>query len=201
MAKRKPSRPHQRRRNVLTEKQAAFAREYLIDLNGTQAAIRAGFSKPSAGRQAVDLLQKPHVRAAIQAAMDARANRTEITAERVLQEIARLAFCDPRAFYDEDGTVVPVPKLSADAAACIVGFDVEEVQVGEKPLVRTKKLRLASKVAALELAARHLKLLTDRSETRAVDKDGNDAPLPAVIIVPAAYQSVEEYDAAHGGTG
>jgi transposase len=41
----------------------------------------------------------------------------------------------------------------------------------------------------------------DRIESRQVDKDGNDAPLPAVIIVPAAYQSVEDYDAAHGGTG
>lgn len=201
MARRQQKRPHQRRQNVLTDKQQVFAREYLLDLNGTQAAIRAGYSKRSAARIAIVLLQKSHVQASIQAAMDARANRTEITAERVLQEIARLAFCDPRAFYAEDGSVVPVPELTADAAACIAGFDVEEVQSGEKPLVRTKKLRLASKVAALELAARHLRLLTDRTENRQVDKDGNDAPLPAVIIVPATYQSVEDYDAAHGGTG
>ena len=189
-----------RTRGTLNDRQAAFVREYLIDLNGTQAAIRAGYSKRSASGIAIRLLRKNHVQAAIQAAMDARAKRLELSADNVLEEIRRVAFCDPRQFFRADGSLVPIPELSAEAAAALAGMDVEEVGGGDRPLIRTKKIRLVSKVAALEMAAKHLRLLVDRAETRQVDKDGNDAPLPAVIVVPQGYASVEDYDADVGGS-
>ena len=76
----------------LTPKQAAFVREYLIDLNGAQAAIRAGYSAKSADRIAHELLKEtPAVASAIQAAMDQRAEKTGLTAEKVLGNIERLA--------------------------------------------------------------------------------------------------------------
>ena len=71
----------------LTTKQAAFVREYLIDLNATQAAIRAGYSAKTAGRVAGQVMQKPAVQRALRKAMNERSEKTEITAEYVLKTI------------------------------------------------------------------------------------------------------------------
>lgn len=84
----------------LTDKQKAFVAEYLVDLNATQAAIRAGYSSKTAARIAVELLNKTQVAAAIQQAQAQREKRTLITADRVLTELARIAFADARAVVE-----------------------------------------------------------------------------------------------------
>ena len=80
----------------LTARQEVFAREYLIDLNGTQAAIRAGYSSKTARQMGTENLTKPSVQAAIAAGQRARAQRTEITADLVLREIWAIIIADPR---------------------------------------------------------------------------------------------------------
>ncbi|MGO4840156.1 terminase small subunit, partial [Rhizobiaceae sp. 2RAB30] len=75
----------------LTPKQARFVEEYLIDLNATQAAIRAGYSQRYANDQAAQLLTKPQIRAAIDRKKVSRSERTEVTSDRVLREIASMA--------------------------------------------------------------------------------------------------------------
>ncbi len=94
---------------VLNPRHARFAQEYLIDLNGAQAAIRAGFSKRTARSAAARLLTNADIRAAIDEAKLARSERTKITADKVLEELARVAFFD--SF--EDGRVKMVDKLRA----------------------------------------------------------------------------------------
>ena len=79
----------------LTGKQKRFVEEYLCDLNATQAAIRAGYSAKTAEWIGPQLLQKTHVAAAIQEAMNKRSVRTEITADRVLREVSHMALYDP----------------------------------------------------------------------------------------------------------
>ena len=76
----------------LPAKRQRFVEEYLIDLNATQAAIRAGYSAKTAGSIGEEILKKPEIQEAIQAAMKARSERTEITADRVLKELGRIAF-------------------------------------------------------------------------------------------------------------
>ena len=71
----------------LSDKAAAFVREYLIDKNATQAAIRAGYSARGAGKTGHDLLQRPHVKAAVARELKAQAERTLLTADRVLLDI------------------------------------------------------------------------------------------------------------------
>src|SRR5215475_13754680 len=105
--------------NHLTPKQATFVREYLKDLNATQAAIRAHYSPKTAFVVGYENLKRPYIQAAIQAAMDARAKRTEITIDRVLLELARLAFVDVRQFYDDSGKFKPLHALDADTAAAL----------------------------------------------------------------------------------
>ena len=78
----------------LTNKQKTFVEEYLVDLNATQAAIRAGYSEKTAAEMGYENLRKPQITKAIQAAAEERSDRTEVTADNVLAEIASLAFAE-----------------------------------------------------------------------------------------------------------
>lgn len=152
----------------LTHKQQAFVDEYLIDLNATQAAIRAGYSKKTAGQIGEQNLKKLEIAAAIQEEMDKRGTRTEITADRVLEEIAKLAFFDPRKFFNSDGSPIPIQDLDDNTAMALSGIDVLEEFEGsgnDRVFVGyTKKFKLTDKKASLELLGRHLKLFTDKVE-------------------------------------
>ena len=87
---------------ALTEKQKAFVREYLVDLNATQAAIRAGYSENTARVIACENLMKPNISEAIEKALQERAERTEITQDKVLEEIAKYAFKDASDALDSE---------------------------------------------------------------------------------------------------
>lgn len=156
---------------TLNLKQQQFVAEYLVDLNATQAAIRAGYSAKTAGSQGFDLLKKPEIAAAIAAAQQERGKRTEITADRVLQELGRIAFFDLRKLYRPDGSLKAMHELDDDAAAVLAGVDVVEMQgsaeMGGEDGIKhipeyTKKVKIPDKVAALGLAMRHLGMLTDK---------------------------------------
>lgn len=157
----------------MTPKQERFVQEYLIDLNATQAAIRAGYSEKTAKSIGQENLTKPDVQEAIAAAQQERAERTHITQDRVLQELARIAFFDLRKLYREDGALKAMHELDDDAAAVLAGVDVVEMAGGMKVEVGgemqhvpmyTKKTKIPDKVAALGLAMRHLGMLKDKTE-------------------------------------
>lgn len=152
----------------LTGKQALFCAEYLVDLNATQAAIRAGYSAKTARVTAQDLLTKPKVAERLQQLMRERAQRTQVTADRVISEVARLGFSDLRKLFTSHGTLLPVNEWPADMAAAVASVEVDElfegvgadrIQVGY-----TRKVKLWDKGKALEMLGRHLKLWVDRME-------------------------------------
>lgn len=147
----------------LTPKQQRFVQEYLVDLNATQAAIRAGYSAKRADAIGYDLLRNTEVAKAVQAAMKVREDRTHITQDRVLQELARIAFFDIRKLYREDGTLKKPTELDDDAAAVLAGIDVIEMggEEGAAPMA-TKKAKVFDKGTALQLAMRHLGMLNDK---------------------------------------
>lgn len=159
----------------MTPKQARFVQEYLIDLNATQAYLRAGFKvkETSARVQACRLLADPNIASAIEQAQKAREQRTHITQDRVLQELARIAFFDLRKLYREDGSMKGMHELDDDAAAVLAGVDVVEMAGGASmggpdgiahvPMY-TKKAKIPDKVGALGLAMRHLGMLKDKVE-------------------------------------
>jgi phage terminase small subunit len=163
----------------MTPKQEQFVREYLIDLNATQAAIRAGYSAKTAKVIGHENLTKPDVQDAIAAAQQERAKRTGITQDRVLQELGRIAFFDLRKLYREDGSLKAMHELDDDAAAVLAGVDVVEMAGGaaiggpEGGIVHvpmyTKKAKIPDKVAALGLAMRHLGMLKDKTELSGPD--------------------------------
>ena len=145
---------------ALTSKQERFVAEYLVDLNATQAAIRAGYSEKTAYAIGQQNLKKLEIQTAIQKAIKKRARRVEITQDRVLQEYARLAFYDPRKLFDEDGKPKDISSLDDDTAAALAGLDVMEEYEGtgenRQFIGYTKKYKLANKLGALDSVAKHL---------------------------------------------
>ncbi|MGH2343397.1 terminase small subunit [Segnochrobactraceae bacterium EtOH-i3] len=136
---------------ALPPRQGQFVREYLVDLNATQAAIRAGYSPKTAGGQGFDLLKKPKIQEAITAARAETATRLDLSREDVLRQYQRIGFSDPRKFFREDGSLKAVHELDDDTAAAVQGFDVELRQAGEdEPPVPTVKVRWADRKVALD---------------------------------------------------
>jgi len=105
----------------LTPKQQRFVEEYLIDLNATQAAIRAGYSEKTAEVQGCRLLTIAKIGLAVREAMEKRSARTEITADRVLQEYAKLGFANMADYITGDGAMrtLDLSALTRDQAAAI----------------------------------------------------------------------------------
>lgn len=138
----------------LTPKQERFVQEYLVDLNATAAAKRAGYRDPNIGRQ---LITKNNVSAAIQEAMLSRQKRTEVTQDAVIAELAKLGFFDIRKLFDSDGKPLDISKLDDDTAAALVGLDVQDVVDSDGNYVGfVKKYKMADKIKALELLGKHL---------------------------------------------
>lgn len=172
---------------ALTAKQDRFVQEYLVDLNATQAAIRAGYSERTANEQGARLLANVSIQEAIQAAMDKRSKRVEITQDRVLQEYARLAFFDPRKLFEENGKPKDITALDDDTAAALAGLDVMEEYEGsgeDRQFVGyTKKYKLANKLGALDSLGKHLGMFDG--------KGGQDQTKPNNLL-DAVQQSAEE---------
>jgi phage terminase small subunit len=152
----------------LTARQKLFALEYLKDLNASQAAIRAGYSPRTAEAAGSRLLRNVKVLAEIQAAMDKRREKLELTAEYTLRAITNIAHFDPRKLFDEKGNMKDIPDLDADTARNISGFDFVTLYDGEgdqkHAFGQLRKIRLRDSLKALELEGRHQKLFTDKVE-------------------------------------
>jgi phage terminase small subunit len=145
----------------LTTKQAAFVREYLVDKNATQAAIRAGYSAKTARSQGERLLTNADIRRAVDAGVADLASRVGLTAERVLRERMRIAFFDPRQLLDSEGNPKPLHELDEATAAAVAGLDVVQMTGGnETPGVISfvKKYKLAAKDTSLAALEKYLGL-------------------------------------------
>ena len=159
----------------LNEMQAKFAAEYIIDFNATKAAERAGYSKKSAGSQGHDLLKIPEIQQAIAKEQKKREKRTNITQDRVLLEIARLAFSDMRQAFNEDGVLKGVHEWPDDVAAAISSIKVVENTDKDGTVIgQTKEVKFWDKPKNLELLGKHLRMFIDRVAV------GGDEDLPPV---------------------
>lgn len=155
----------------LTEKQQRFVNEYLIDLNATQAAIRAGYSPDTAMEQGYQLLQKTSVSNAISQAIAHRSRRTGITQDRVLQELAKVAFVNANDVIDLDSATVRQNAAEEDLA-CIQAVKVKtsESEMGSSS---EREIKLADKLRALELLGKHLGLFDKRDQNNGNGEKNN----------------------------
>lgn len=161
---------------ALSPKQNRFVAEYLVDLNATSAAIRAGYSEKTAAQIGYKLFQKPEIQDALQEARAAQEARTQITSDKILRELARIAFSDASDYVkvvqmdqEKEGGVpmgavmfTPTENLSADQRAALAY--IEETQAGIK-------VRTHDKVKALELLGKHLGIFTEKVAIAAIDPE------------------------------
>jgi phage terminase small subunit len=154
----------------LTPKQEAFVAEFLIDLNGAKAAIRAGYSARTAGEQAYDLLRNPDIAAAIERGRAQRAQRTRMEQDMVINEMAHLGFsCITHYAVDEEtGDLVLRDGAPLGAMAAVQSVrHRKRVRVDKDGAVVTTydtAIRLWDKPKALFLLGRHVGLFADRIE-------------------------------------
>ena len=156
---------------ALTPKQKIFADEYLIDLNATRAYRVAypNVKKDEVAKAAGSrLLTNVNVTAYVQKRMDERAQRKEVTQDKVLQELAKLGFFDIRKLFDDNGKPLDISMIDDDTAACIAGMDVLDAYEGageDKEFIGyIKTYKLSDKLKALELLGRHLGMFKDKVE-------------------------------------
>lgn len=181
----------------LTRKQQLFVDEYLVDLNATQAAIRAGYKEKTARFIASENLTKPNIQVAIEKAMAIREKRTEITQDKALKELGRLGFSDIRKYFEDDGSLKNITDLDDDAAAAVASVEVDELFDGSgKDRVQigfTKKFKFWDKNSALEKIGKHLKMFTEKIEYP--DKNGNPQSVTPLTCFPPEPKTMAEWEA------
>ena len=152
--------------NKLTPKQALFVAEYAKDLNGTQAAIRAGYSAKSAEAQASTLLRNPKVKAAVCDAKSRQVERIALDADAVLSEFLRIAMSDVGDLFDDQGNLRPIKDIPKDLRRAISGIEVlkRNVTAGDGQMDSVHKIRLWDKTKALDSLAKHLGLMVEKVE-------------------------------------
>lgn len=138
----------------LSDRQLRFVAEYMKDSNASQAAKRAGYRGASTV-QGSRLLANVHIKALIDAKMQKLLQAADLTVERTLQEIARVAYADPRRIFDNQGALKRIQDLDDDCAASLASVETEETTVKGKVVSVTKKVRLVDKMAALDKAMRY----------------------------------------------
>lgn len=174
----------------LTKKQQLFVDEYLIDLNATQAAIRAGYSEKTAEQMGYQLLQKTSVQKAINEQMAERSKRTEITQDKVLKELAAIAFAkatdyaiviERQAVYTTDeGVRIPLhdengnPVMIQDVQLVLTD-ELNEKQKSALAGIKHGKygieVTMCNKEKALELLGRHLGMFKDKIELSGIEAE------------------------------
>jgi phage terminase small subunit len=154
----------------LRPKQRRFVEEYLLDLNASAAAVRAGYSPDplSAGNIGRLLLKDPRVKLAVDQAIQERSERTGIKQDDVLREIGRIAFSDARKLVHPDGSLIPLQDLDEDTARAVASVKVKVLKTREGLVLPEAILeyKFWDKNSALEKAGKHLRLFGDVIENQ-----------------------------------
>ena len=158
----------------LTNKQSAFIDEYMIDLNSTQAAIRAGYSKKTADRMGPENMCKPVIQAELEKRLSARSERTTIDSDYVLSRLSEVDQMDVIDILNDDGTTKAIKEWPKIWRQFISGIDITEIFTGsgeDKSLSGlVKKIKWPDKLKNLELIGKHVNVRAFREN---VELTGN----------------------------
>lgn len=197
---------------ALTKKQRLFVDEYLIDLNATQAAIRAGYSTRRATEIGYQLLQRPEVAQAIQAAMAERSKRTEVEADYVIRRLREIDEMDVLDILEDDGSFRSIRDWPRAWRQFLSGIEIAELFEGRGDDRRIagvlRKVKWPDKLRNLELLSRHvgtesaaldielkrLEVAKKRAELKLLENPEDDAP-PASVAVTIIDARVRDADA------
>lgn len=140
----------------LTDKQEMFCREYLIDFNATQAAIRAGYSKKTARIIAAENLTKPNILERLNQLKGEVLDRNDVTIDELIGDLKRMKDLDPIEYLDEDGNLKAIHEMSKDARLCLNAIDIT-THHDLKTAITTKlsKFKFTDRQAAIEKLMRY----------------------------------------------
>ena len=155
----------------MTDAQKRFCDEYLIDLNATKAykvAYPNCKKDETACVNGSRLLRNARVQEYIAIHQKQREERTQVTQDKVIHELAKIAFADIRALYDDNGNLKNVKCLEDNIAGAVSQLETFEEYEGRgddrEYVGDTKKVKLLDKTKALELLGKHLGMFTDKLE-------------------------------------
>lgn len=143
--------------------------EYLIDLNATQAAIRAGYSPETAYSIGSENLKKPEIRACIEKAMAERSKRTGINQDRIIMELAKIGLLNPKDLVDFDEATVKEEAAEEDLAA-IASVRVKRFPTKDGEGIE-REIKMHDKTKALELLGRHFGMFKDKVEVSGLEEE------------------------------
>lgn len=153
---------------TLTPQQLLFCQEYVKDMNGTKAAIRAGYAEKSAVNQASRLLTNEYICSQIKQLMEDRLQAARVDKDLVLGELVRIAKSDVRKLFDDNGGLLPPSQWPDDMAGAVASVEVDEIFQGygedREHIGYTKKVKLWKKEKALELLGKNLSLFIEKVE-------------------------------------
>lgn len=153
----------------MTKKQKRFVEEYLIDLNATQAAIRAGYSPETAYSIGSENLKKPEIRVCIEKAMAERSKRTGINQDRIIMELAKIGLLNPKDLVDFDEATVKEEATEEDLAA-IASVRVKRFPTKDGEGIE-REIKMHDKTKALELLGRHFGMFKDKVEVSGLEEE------------------------------
>ncbi len=140
----------------MTIKQQQFCKEYLLDLNATKAALRAGYSRKTAREQGNRLLTNADIQAEIQRLMKGRDERLKLQADEVVIELSKVGFANIADFYDKDMNLLPLDEIEGDNRAAIDILKIDKKITATGIAQTTTTLKLHNKVLALDSLLKHL---------------------------------------------
>lgn len=167
---------------ALNARQERFAREYLIDLNATQAAIRAGYAPKTAGTQGDRLRRNVAIAAFIDAHRVGNSDKLKLTRERVIEEMARVGLLDVRKAFTDQGDLRHIHNLDDDTAAAVASIEVVSVVKGngaDAIVDHVHKIKFHDKMRALSDLGKHFAIFEDHQKAGAgeihIHLDSKDA--------------------------
>ncbi|HEF8772058.1 TPA: terminase small subunit [Providencia stuartii] len=174
---------------ALTDKQEMFCREYLVDLNATQAAIRAGYKEKAARKTGSENLTKPDIEKRIQELMNNRSDRLEIDVDYVLKRLVDIDQMDVLDILHDDGGIKPIHEWPKVWRTTLSGLDVMSISSGEEGSeALLKKIKWPDKVKNLELLGKHVKVQAFKEQIDAKVKNEHN------IMLVSSCDSVDDWE-------
>ena len=159
----------------LNQRQEMFCREYIKDLNGTQAAIRAGYSPRTADRMAYELLKKPEIQAFVLQSKAERVEEVKVDANYVLKRLIEIDEMDVADILDDGGDFLPIRSWPKVWRTTLSGLDIAIINSGDTEAI-IKKIKWPDKVKNLELLGKHIGVGAFTEKVDHTSSDGSMSP-------------------------
>jgi len=180
----------------LTNKQKRFVEEYLIDLNGTQAAIRAGYSVDSAHQISTENLSKPSVAERIFIALEARSNKVQIDAAYVLNRLGEIDQMDVSDILEDDGSMLPLREWPKVWRTYLSAIEVAEIIDGGDVIGVLKKVKWPDKTKNLELLGKHTNVSAFKDRIEHTGPNGGPIEIKSTLSADQALALLKKNDLA-----